>query len=84
MSSDHPELEQEQAFVDRAYLLLDKGLADAERSMGEYQTQHRSTAQAIQRAMQILQESRGTGPTGLRQDASSTATRPLHRSPQGP
>lgn len=57
----HPELEAEQQFVDRAYLLLDKGLADAERSMGDFQTVHRSTALALQRAMRILKESRGTG-----------------------
>ena len=37
MTSDHPELAQEQEFVDRAYQLLDKGLADAERSMAEFQ-----------------------------------------------
>lgn len=61
MSSVHPDLRDEQAFVDRAYSLLDKGLADAERNMGEYKAQHRSTAQALQRALRILRESRGTG-----------------------
>lgn len=61
MSTAHPELEQEQAFVDRAYRLLDKGLADGERSMAEFQPQHRSTALAIQRALRILRSSHGTG-----------------------
>lgn len=61
MSAVHPDLRSEQAFVDRAYALLDKGLADAERSMGEYRAQHRSTAQALQRALRILKDSRGTG-----------------------
>ncbi|KRC53366.1 MULTISPECIES: HelD family protein [unclassified Nocardioides] len=61
MTAMHPELQDEQAFVDRAYQLLDKGLADAERNMGEYKAQHRSTAQALQRALRILKESRGTG-----------------------
>ena len=61
MSSVHPELSQEQAFVDRAYQLLDKGLGDAERSMADFQSQHRSTAVAIQRALRVLKESKGTG-----------------------
>ena len=51
----------EQPFVDRAYVLLDKGLADAEQSMASYEPQHRSTARAIQRALDILRQSRGTG-----------------------
>lgn len=59
--SGHPELPLEQRYVDRAYLLLEKGLADAEVNLGEFQTQYRSTAQAIQRALRILKESRGTG-----------------------
>lgn len=61
MASTHPAFELEQEYVDRSYSLLDRGLADAERNMGEYQALHRSTAQAIQRAMRVLQESRGTG-----------------------
>lgn len=52
---------QEQSFIDRAYVLLDKGLADGEQSMACYQPQHRSTARAIQRALEILRQSRGTG-----------------------
>jgi DNA helicase IV len=61
VTSEHPELPVEQQYVDRAYHLLDIGLADAERSMSEYRAQHRSTAQAIQRALRVLQESSGTG-----------------------
>ena len=61
MSVHHAELEDEQRFVDRAYEMLDRGLADAERSMAEFRPQHRSTAQAVQRALRILQESRGSG-----------------------
>lgn len=61
MTATHPALEIEQEYVDRSYSLLDRGLADAERNMGEYQALHRSTALAIQRAMRVLQESRGTG-----------------------
>lgn len=55
------ELGAEQQYIDSAYHYLDKGLADAERSMSEFRPQHRSTAQAIQRALKILKESRGTG-----------------------
>lgn len=51
----------EQEYVDRAYRLLDTGLADAERSMAEFRAQHRSTALAIQRALRVLKESKGTG-----------------------
>ena len=61
VSTAHPEIESEQQFVDRAYALLDKGLADGERSMADFQPQHRSTARAMQRALHILRESRGTG-----------------------
>ncbi len=61
VSTAHPEIESEQQFVDRAYALLDKGLADGERSMAEFQPQHRSTARALKRALDILRESRGTG-----------------------
>lgn len=57
----HPEIGVEQEYVDRAYALLDKGLGDAERSMAEFTALHRSTAQAMQRALRILRESRGTG-----------------------
>ena len=60
-AAPHPELGSEQAFVDRAYELLDKGLADAERSMADHSTLHRSTALAMQRALRILQQSRGSG-----------------------
>lgn len=61
MTLQHADLGLEQAFVDKAYEMLDRGLSDAERSMGEFRPQHRSTALAIQRAMRILQESRGSG-----------------------
>ena len=61
LSVEHAELDVEQRYVDHAYEMLDRGLADAERSMAEFRPQHRSTAQAIRRAMRILQESRGTG-----------------------
>lgn len=59
--SEHPELALEQAYVDRAYQFLDRGLAEAERNMAEHKTLHRHTAQALQRALRILRDSRGTG-----------------------
>jgi len=75
MTAVHPELEIEQAVVERAYTLMGKGLADAERSMGEYQTLHRSTAQAIQRALDILRRYQAAG---LRKDGPRRRD-PLHR-----
>jgi hypothetical protein len=57
----HPDLESEQRYVSRAYELLDQGLADSERSFHDLTTPHRSTAQAMHRALEILRNSRGSG-----------------------
>lgn len=60
-TQDHPEMQQEQVYVDAAYQWLDRGMADAERSMAEHKTLHRNTAEAIRKALRILQDSRGAG-----------------------
>ncbi len=41
MTLTHPELEQEQAYVTRAYELLDQGLADAEQNYKNFTPSHR-------------------------------------------
>jgi DNA helicase IV len=61
MTLTHPEHEQEQAYVSRAYALLDQGLADAEQNYKEFTPTHRSTAQAMKRSLDILLNSRGSG-----------------------
>lgn len=61
MSTAHPELHTEQTFVDRAYSLLDRGLADKERNIEQYRPLTRDTQQAMQRALAVLRESRGEG-----------------------
>lgn len=61
MTLTHPELEQEQAYVTRAYELLDQGLADAEQNYKNFTPSHRATAQAMKRSMDILLNSRGEG-----------------------
>jgi DNA helicase IV len=55
------EFAHEQAYVDRAYGLLERGLADAERNIEGHGGVHRATAHAMKRALDILRESRGTG-----------------------
>jgi DNA helicase IV len=57
----HPELDLEQAYVSRAYELLDKGLADVEHTYLNYQEGNRATATALRRALDILRNSRGSG-----------------------
>jgi DNA helicase IV len=57
----HPEFESEQAYVTRAYGLLDRGLADAESSFQDMLPASRATAQAMRRALDILRNSRGSG-----------------------
>jgi DNA helicase IV len=60
MAADHPELAAEQAYVLRAWDLLDRGLADAERSFSDHGAGgSRATQQAMHRALQRLRESRG-------------------------
>ncbi|WP_147252329.1 AAA family ATPase [Blastococcus sp. TF02A-30] len=61
MAFDHPEHELEQAYVARAYELLDKGLASVEHTYQSYEEGNRATATALKRALEILRNSRGTG-----------------------
>lgn len=61
MSTAHPALESEQAYIAEAYDLLRQGLADSERSFEDFQPTHKVTAQAMQRALAILHASRGSG-----------------------
>jgi len=61
LTAAHPDLEYEQSYVSRAYDLLDRGLADTERSFHDLTTPHRSTARAMRRALEILRNSRGSG-----------------------
>jgi DNA helicase IV len=57
----HPELEAEQAYLDRAHNMLDRGHADAEASIAQHQPGNRATAQALRRALDILKNAKGTG-----------------------
>ena len=47
--------------MDRAYRLLDRGLADAEQSFHTHGAVNRANAQAMRRALEILRNSRGSG-----------------------
>jgi hypothetical protein len=60
-TATHPDYQAEQAYISRAYDLLDRGLADSERSFQELDPPHRATAQAMRRALEILRNSRGSG-----------------------
>ncbi len=57
----HPDLDVEQAYVARAYELLDKGLASVEHTYQSYEEGNRATATALKRALEILRSSRGSG-----------------------
>src|SRR3954454_3346707 len=57
----HPDQELEQAYVSRAYELLDKGLAGVEHTYRSYDEGNRATATALKRALEILRNSRGSG-----------------------
>ncbi|NEA30121.1 ATP-binding domain-containing protein [Streptomyces sp. SID13031] len=61
MTIQHPEFAQEQQYVEHAYDLLDRGLAEAEQNIVNFEALHRSTAHALNRALAILQNSRGSG-----------------------
>ncbi|GAA1643255.1 AAA family ATPase [Kribbella alba] len=61
MTIQHPEFVQEQQYVEHAYDLLDRGLAEAEQNIVNFEALHRSTAHAMNRALAILQNSRGSG-----------------------
>src|SRR5690349_17930901 len=61
MTIQHPEFAQEQQYVEHAYDLLDRGLAEAEQNLVNFEALHRSTAHAMNRALAILQNSRGSG-----------------------
>ncbi|MEV0802460.1 ATP-binding domain-containing protein [Kribbella sp. NPDC050281] len=61
MTIQHPEFEQEQKYVEHAYDLLDRGLAEAEQNIVNFDALHRSTAHALNRALAILRNSRGSG-----------------------
>ncbi|GAA1576742.1 AAA family ATPase [Kribbella sancticallisti] len=61
MTIQHPEFEQEQRYIEQAYDLLDRGLADAEQNIVNFEALHRSTAHAMNRALAILRNSRGSG-----------------------
>jgi len=51
----------EQAYISRAYQLLDRGLATAEHTYNTYDELNRSTASALKRALEILKNARGSG-----------------------
>jgi hypothetical protein len=59
--SEHPDLPYEQAYIKRAYQLLDRGLASAEHTYNTYDELNRSTASALKRALEILKNARGSG-----------------------
>ena len=61
MSTTHPELLTEQAYLDIAHQQFDRGHADAEVSLETFVPSDRSTKRALQRALDILRDSRGTG-----------------------
>ncbi|MCW2903279.1 MAG: helicase, partial [Streptosporangiaceae bacterium] len=58
---EHADHEREQAYVTRAYELLDKGLASVEHTYRSYDEGNRATATALKRALEILRNSRGSG-----------------------
>jgi hypothetical protein len=82
MTIQHPEFAQEQQYVEHAYGLLDRGLAEAEQNIVNFEALHRSTAHAMNRALAILQNSRGSGPARLRADGSRRREA-IHRAPAG-
>ncbi|WP_164700289.1 AAA family ATPase [Modestobacter sp. KNN46-3] len=57
----HPEHQVEQAYVTRAYELLDKGLAAVEVTYQTYEEGNRATSYALRRALELLRNSRGSG-----------------------
>ena len=57
----HPALADEQAYLDDAYDLLERGLADAEETIAAAVPGDRASARALRRALEVLQNSRGTG-----------------------
>ncbi|MCW2683703.1 MAG: helicase, superfamily [Blastococcus sp.] len=59
--TEHSEHHLEQAYVSRAYALLDKGLASVENTYQSYDEGNRATATALKRALEILKNSRGSG-----------------------
>ena len=61
MPADITQLDLERAYVARAYDLLDRGLADTERSFTETLPSSRATAQALRRSLEVLRSSRGSG-----------------------
>src|SRR3954471_17473037 len=60
-AQSHPEQVQEQAYVTRAYELLDKGLASVELTYQSYEESNRATATALKRALEMLRNNRGSG-----------------------
>ncbi|MBI9114983.1 HelD family protein [Sanguibacter suaedae] len=61
MSTTHPEMLAEQAYLDAAHEQLNRGHADAEVSLQTFVPGDRATKRALQRALDILRDSRGTG-----------------------
>lgn len=61
MTVVHPDLDAEQAYLDRAWDLLDRGHADAAASMAAYLPGDRASARALRRALEVLKASKGTG-----------------------
>ncbi|SFL37822.1 HelD family protein [Geodermatophilus ruber] len=59
--SEHPDMPYEQAYISRAYQLLDRGLATAEHTYNTYDELNRSTASALKRSLEILKNARGAG-----------------------
>ena len=61
MSTTHPEIPTEQAYLDTAHEQLYRGHADAEVTLETFVPSDRATKRALQRALDILRDSRGTG-----------------------
>jgi DNA helicase IV len=57
----HPALADEQEYLDMAYDLLERGMADAEASIAAAVPGDRASARALRRALEVLRQSKGTG-----------------------
>ena len=61
MTQNHPDLVVEQNYLDQAHSLLARGHADTETTIASFVPSDRASAAALQRALDIIRDSRGTG-----------------------
>lgn len=61
MTEALPALADEQEYLDNAYDLLERGMADAEAGISAAVPGDRASARALRRALEVLRQSKGTG-----------------------